>query len=245
MSTRQLSRLDISPEIRERLRRCGFLTARDVLTATPLDLQEIADISFTAAHELIQIVCAQTVPPFVTALSLLHRDRNETLGISSGLPTLDDVFGGGLPIGTIIELVGGAGVGKSQFCATAAAREAMPKTQGGRGGSVIYIDAERKFSALRLAEIMNSLAARFALPSTVDYNMVVNQSIPDEAQIPAALARVTVLNPRSSDELLDVVQNLDSTVLRVGARLVILDSIAALARADFAYRGGGVVRGLD
>jgi RecA/RadA recombinase len=61
--------------------------------------------------------------------------------------------GGGVPTGSISELVGPAGAGKTQMCLTLAVAAAAPVAAGGLGGGVVFIDTEQKFSGVRLAEI--------------------------------------------------------------------------------------------
>lgn len=53
---------------------------------------------------------------------------------------------GGLPTGMITELVGPAGIGKSQTCLTMAAQACLPACMGGLGKDcgVVYLDTERK-----------------------------------------------------------------------------------------------------
>lgn len=59
---------------------------------------------------------------------------------------LDDALRIGLPPAAITELVGPAGVGKSQFCYSLALQAAMPVALGGLAATLIYIDTEGKFS---------------------------------------------------------------------------------------------------
>jgi len=61
---------------------------------------------------------------------------------------IDQILGGGLHSGQVIELVGRAGVGKTQWCISMAARVA----RNGRG--VIYVDTEGKFSPERLVQVL-------------------------------------------------------------------------------------------
>lgn len=53
---------------------------------------------------------------------------------------------GGFPTGMITELVGPAGVGKTQACLMLAAQACLPSKLGGLGedAGVVYLDTERK-----------------------------------------------------------------------------------------------------
>ena len=136
----------------------------------------------------------------------------------------------------ITELVGPAGVGKTQMCLMLAASACMStsSTSGhdgrgrdestsehhsrARGSSVIYIDTESKFSSARLVEIAT-------------------RRFPDHYGTAAAVAaltnRIVVLTPRSSAELLERLEAMDAVVTDRNVQLIIIDSIAALPRAEY------------
>lgn len=62
---------------------------------------------------------------------------------------------GGLSRGSLTEVVGPAGVGKSQLCLTMCACAGLPEALGGlgEGTGVLFLDTEQKFSPHRLQEI--------------------------------------------------------------------------------------------
>lgn len=55
--------------------------------------------------------------------------------------------------GTITEIVGGPGSGRTQCCMMLAVMATLPAAEGGFGGKVIYIDTESTLSPSRLLEI--------------------------------------------------------------------------------------------
>ena len=59
----------------------------------------------------------------------------------------------GVPTGSITELVGPAGAGKTQFCLTLAVAAAAPRRLGGLDAGVVFVDTEQKFSGARVAQI--------------------------------------------------------------------------------------------
>lgn len=125
---------------------------------------------------------------------------------------------GGLPSKSVTEIVGPSGAGKTQFCMMMACKSAMPVALGGNGGRVVYLDTEGSFSASRLREIA---AARYG--SYFD----------SEERLDELLAAVIVVTVRSSAELCVVLDELETTVLAEGVRLLVLDSVAARARTEF------------
>jgi RecA/RadA recombinase len=76
--------------------------------------------------------------------------------VSCGIPALDRALHGGLPVGTITEIVGPSGAGKTQFCLGVAAHALL--APDGIDGRVLYIDTEGAFSAVRFLEVRVSTA---------------------------------------------------------------------------------------
>jgi RAD51-like protein 1 len=120
---------------------------------------------------------------------MLLQQRSESSRFATTLPRLDDALRGGLPSGGITELVGPAGVGKTQVCMMLAAMMGMPVAVGGGGGGVLYIDTETKFSSARLVEIA---VARFP------------HSLRTDADVEELTSRVVVVTPTSSAHMLQV-----------------------------------------
>ena len=64
---------------------------------------------------------------------------------------LDAALRGGVQAGGISELVGPAGVGKTQLCLMLTAFATLPRRLGWLEGTVLYFDTENKFSSERCA----------------------------------------------------------------------------------------------
>jgi RAD51-like protein 1 len=150
-------------------------------------------------------------PEAQTVEQLLARRAGEAHHLAFGLRPLDDALRGGAPAGCITELVGQAGAGKTQLCKQLTVSAQLPVLHGGMGGSVVYIDTEKKFSASRLVEIATARwPERFATPEAVE-----------------ALTRGVVLyTPSSGAELLARLDGLEAVIIERGAKLVVIDSIA-------------------
>jgi RAD51-like protein 1 len=156
-------------------------------------------------------VALAACPEPQTAAQLLAKRATEAHHLAFGLPPLDDALRGGAPAGCITELVGQAGLGKTQLCKQLAAAATLPVLHGGMAGSVIYIDTEAKFSAARLVEIARGRwPARFA----------------DDAAVEALTRAVMVITPASAQELLTSLEGLEGMIIERGAKLVVVDSVA-------------------
>jgi hypothetical protein len=58
--------MNFSPALQACLLQHNFLTARDVMVATPLDLCELLDLSFSEVQQLLLQVALHVTPPFST-----------------------------------------------------------------------------------------------------------------------------------------------------------------------------------
>ena len=162
-----------------------------------------------------------------------HSPRIQFSGkISTGLSTIDNYLRGGFATGSITEVVGRAGVGKTHLAQQLCVLAATTMSDGG-GGGAIFIDTENKLSLHRLKEI--------ALNRSRNDNVHAGMS-PDDVAI-HVLENVTVRSLLSTKELLETLDELRleitqrnseaETSSRLPVRLLVIDSIAAPIRRDF------------
>ena len=160
--------------------------------------------------------------------------------VPTGLEALDAHLGGGLPTRTLTELVGPAGVGKTQCCLTMAARALV--SGSARSARVLYVDTEGSFSASRLLELI-----REQLQVQLVYHGSGGGLAREAAASSAAaeaerlLTRVTVMRPESWSQYTACIhEQLEEELLRPPAvALVVVDSIASAVREHFERGGGG------
>jgi RecA/RadA recombinase len=193
-------------------------------------------------------ICTVCTPGPVTAKDLLHKLQNQF--IPSDVKALDQCLRGGFRIGTITEIVGRAGVGKTQLvmqiCVVAARL----------GYGSIFIDTEKKLSLQRLHEIARERSKlNFSVEDSVrndgNNNSTKDQEVCDYSRPAEVMKNIIVHSPTSTDELLSVVSQLDEEIIirseppssfedssdaKLPIKVIILDSIAAPTRRDF---GGG------
>ena len=87
---------------------------QDLLSASELEIMEDTGLTIQRAREAIMAAARATAPTLTTALRRLQSP--DPRFISTGLPQLDSVLQGGLPVSTIAEVMGPSGCGKTQFC---------------------------------------------------------------------------------------------------------------------------------
>ncbi|XP_066949738.1 DNA repair protein RAD51 homolog 3-like isoform X1 [Macrobrachium rosenbergii] len=99
-------------------------------------------------------------------------EENNSPHISTFCRGLDNILGGGFAIGSITELAGSPGIGKTQLCLQACISVQFPPTLGGLGGESVFIDTEGKFSAVRLKDIAVHAVQRVkTMTTSLDVNL--------------------------------------------------------------------------
>jgi len=181
MARRAIERCGLETELVARLRDKGVTTLSDLMTASPLLLSVCLDVSVRDAERVQQQAAAtfvQHAGRSHTALELLQQRMQQHIYLATGVPPLDAAMSGGLHMGTITEISGAPGVGKTQFCigccveaftrshpsirhvATSSSGNGGGGGGGGteegdrhRRGTILYIDTEHKFDPQRMGEV--------------------------------------------------------------------------------------------
>jgi DNA repair protein RadA len=210
----------VGPTTARKLKEAGIVSVMD-LAVTSADELAI-DLNSSKDTAAAFIMAAQRLlresnileKEFVTAESALEK-RKSLMRCSTGSRALDELLLGGIETQAVTEFYGEFGSGKSQICHTLAAIASQPKESGGLNGGVIYIDTEGTFRPERLNQIAR---ARELEPSHV-------------------LKNVAVCKVYNSSHLELIIKDLGKYVNDFNAKLVIIDSIISLHRAEFAGRG--------
>jgi DNA repair protein RadA len=150
-----------------------------------------------------------------TAEAILERGKS-LIKCTTGSLKLDAFLKGGIETQAITELAGEFGCGKSQICYTLCVTANLPVDKKGLGGDVIFIDTENTFRAERIFQIAE------------------HRGVGDPADI---LRKIYVCKIYNTSHLEVIIHNLGKSIEEYKAKLVIVDSIIALHRAEFSGRG--------
>ncbi|RLF01018.1 MAG: DNA repair and recombination protein RadA [Thermoprotei archaeon] len=131
---------------------------------------------------------------------------------TTGVRAIDELLGGGMYVWDVYEFAGEFGSGKTQLCHQLAVTVQLPPGKGGLGGGAVFIDTEGTFSPSRIV----AMAKRFGVENPLE--------------------NIYVVRPLNVDELEEIVIEELPRIIREGARLLIVDSIIALYRAEFKGR---------
>ncbi|CAD7697991.1 unnamed protein product [Ostreobium quekettii] len=221
MATRPLARMGIEATLLSKLKARNLNTAQDVLTSTQLDLIEILeDVTETEIEALVLAVSKHVAPTPARAYELQHQTTPKGRHLPTCIQELDTALRGGIPSGSLTELVGPAGVGKTQFCLQLSVSAAKPRHAGGLGRHVHYFDTEKKFTSNRVAEIAEHQIGQ--VPGSKNL-------------VEETLANISVMRPGTAGELLQSIKSLESSIIELQVGLVLLDSVAALVRTGYGH----------
>jgi DNA repair protein RadA len=221
----RLENLEIKPHLITKLKGAGIESIFDLAISIPHQLVEEGGILTGAdAQVALEIVMKAKralidsgllAKDFSSAAEILERRKN-LLRCTTGSSNLDSFLKTGIETQAMSEIAGEFGSGKSQLCYTLCVTANMPGDKEGLGGNVIFIDTENTFRPERIHQIAE------------------NRGINDPEQI---LIKIYVCKIFNSGHLELIIQNLGKSIHEYKAKLIIVDSIISLYRAEFTGRG--------
>jgi DNA repair protein RadA len=213
---------DITSDVIGKLKKLNIDSVYQLAVQNPIELAseyEDTSLNVESASKLIanarKILIENDVltSEFSTADEALE-NRNKLTRYVIGSENFDKFLNGGFETQAITELVGEFGSGKSQICHTicVAANQLIENSQS---GNIIFIDSENTFRAARVHQIAEQRGL-------------------DPLPILEKIFHCTVY---SSEHLESVIGDLDRSIEQYNAKIVIIDSIISLHRAEFSGRG--------
>ncbi|KAK6926859.1 DNA recombination and repair protein Rad51-like, C-terminal [Dillenia turbinata] len=222
MANKFISQMNLPKSVSNVFAARNIITAKDALSLTEFELMELLDVGFPEVASAVKHISELASPPYQTVLLLLEQ-RYESEHLGGHLPTclrgLDEALCGGIPFGALTELVGPAGIGKTQFCLKLSLLASLPARYGGLNGHVIYIDVESKFTSKRLLEI-----GACSFPEIFQMDGMAKEMA----------GRILVLRPVSLSQLTESLEQVKVAMLKNQVKLLVIDSMAALISGSLA-----------
>jgi len=217
MSSQNLERLrkeaGIGRVTVERLKRAGLDNVKVLAVMNPEEVEELTDIDVVRAGKIIRAARALVGLDSEPILAERLEVEDTVPRLTTGMKAFDELLQGGLRSGDIYEFIGEFGAGKTQICHQLAVTVQLPEDRGGVSGRALYVDTEGTFSPGRIRQI----AGRFGVEDP--------------------LKGIYVKRVESVVALEDlVVKFLPRFVEEKQVRLVVIDSVIALYRAQFKGR---------
>ncbi|HXQ92406.1 MAG TPA: DNA repair and recombination protein RadA [Nitrososphaerales archaeon] len=210
----------VGPATRAKLESGGITTILDLAASTTNELVDSLNLTEETAHNLV--FEAQKLlkekgyleKDLVSANELFAR-RAKMLRCTTYSQNLDNLLIGGIETQAVTEFYGEFGSGKTQICHTVCVSAQLPVDQHGLGGSALYIDTESTFRPERVAQI--------AKARDLDVENILNN--------------IHVAKIYNASHLELIVRAMGSLIQQNNIKLVIVDSIISLHRAEFLGRG--------
>ncbi|XP_030628014.1 DNA repair protein XRCC3 [Chanos chanos] len=218
--------LELNPRIIAAVKRASLKSVKDILSLSGPDLQRLTHLSKTDVQHLHTVVAvAYRKTPPITALQLYrgeHPSLEQGRLLSLSCPVLDALLRGGLPLCGITELAGESAAGKTQFGLQLCLSVQYPQDYGGLGSGAVYICTEDSFPIKRLRQLTSQLSRlRPEVPQAVSRGISFTDNIYIEHTADLGALQTCIS------------QRLPILLSRGLVRLIVIDSVAALFRAEF------------
>ena len=210
----------VGPKMEKQLNEIGIFSIADLAVADAEMVSVLGKMKKETAVSLILGANAllrqkkEMVEEFCTAEDVMER-RKKVLKIRTGSNDLDKLLYGGIETMSLTEVYGAFGSGKSQLCHTLCVNATLPVVHKGADSTSIYIDTEGTFRPERITEIASSMGLD-----------------------PLAVKKKIKYCPISNSSHLElIIRELGGTIEKYKPRLVIIDSIISLHKAEYIGRG--------
>lgn len=199
----------------EKLRGAGFDSLMSVAVMPSSQLVELTGIGDTVAKKVITTARSALDMNFITGQDVLKK-RAEVGKISTGSVEFDKLIGGGIESQGLTEAFGEFGSGKSQIAMQLAVNVQRPLEEGGLNAKCVFIDTEGTFRPERVRQMAEAKG--------LDANNILNN--------------ILVARAYSSDHQMLLAERIGELIAEnKNVKLVIVDSLMALFRAEYAGRG--------
>ncbi|PLC68393.1 DNA repair and recombination protein RadA [Vulcanisaeta sp. EB80] len=206
----------IGPKTAQLLKSKGILSIKHLALFNPEELIELTDMTPDRVEKILR--SARDVvfgSNRVARATDLAKNFESIVRLKTNVRSIDELLQGGLEPKAIYEFAGEFGTGKTQLCHQLSVTVQLGQDRGGVGGAAIYLDTEEAFSPSRIS----SIAQRFDLD-------------PNEA-----LDNIYVIKVINAVDLEDRIKfDVVRLVEQANVKLIVVDSIIALYRAEFKGR---------
>ncbi|XP_009099956.1 DNA repair protein XRCC3 [Serinus canaria] len=216
---------DLNPKTIAALKKADIKSVKEILNLSGADLQRLMKLSSADIQCLLKTV-SHTLRrnSMLTALQL-YQDKDHFTSqhqkLSLGCSVLDNLLKGGIPLVGITELAGESSAGKTQISLQLCLCVQYPYKYGGLESGAVYICTEDVFPSKRLQQL-------------------IEQQHKLRADVPAEIIQkirfgnnIFVEQAADLDTFQQCLTRLSLLLARGMARLVLIDSMAALFRGEF------------
>ena len=205
----------VGSTIASKIRNAGYQDIIALATANPLVLVEACGIGEPTARKIVAEAREASKMNFMSGLEFEDK-RKSVQRISTGSEALNILLGGGVETQSITECYGEYGSGKSQIAFQLSVDVQLPLDKGGLEGHAIWIDTEGTFRPSRIEQLA---AVKGLDPKQALQNIKIGRAYSSDHQVLLV------------DKITELI-NADPKI-----RLIVVDSMMALFRAEYVGRG--------
>ena len=208
----------VGPAVLEKLEGMGIVDLIGLIGTPIATLSEGTGMSDVSVRKLVKQARDLIDPGFMTGEEFAkHAER--FFYITTGVKEFDAILGGGFRSGWLTECFGQFGSSKTQVAHQMSVNVQLPIDKGGQGENAVsvYLDSEGTFTPQRIHDM--------AVGKNLNPNRV--------------MQNVRVAKAKNTDDLSFKIEKVVDLIVKdkVNVKLVVVDSLTAHFRAEFAGRG--------
>ena len=198
----------------KKLIKAGFSSLESIAYTPPSIIQSESGLGDKTIAKLIKASMEKLDIGFKSAEDVWERRKN-IARITTGSQELDNLFGGGIETGCVVEFFGEFRTGKTQIAHQLCVNVQLSKEDGGLNGNALYIDTEGTFRPERIIQMAEGL--------DLDHKKVLKNIVFGRAY--------------NSDHQILLIKEASNLIKEKNIKLVIVDSLIGHFRSEYVGRG--------
>jgi DNA repair protein RadA len=198
----------------KKLIKAGFSSLESIAYTPPSIIQEESGLGDKTTAKLIKASMEKLDIGFKSAEAVWEHRKN-IARITTSSQELDNLFGGGIETGCVIEVFGEFRTGKTQLAHQLCVNVQLPKEDGGLEGNALYIDTEGTFRPERIIQMAEGL--------DLDHKTVLKNIVFGRAY--------------NSDHQVLLIKEATNLIREKNIKLIVVDSLIGHFRSEYIGRG--------
>ncbi|GAI84415.1 unnamed protein product, partial [marine sediment metagenome] len=198
----------------KKLIKAGFSSLESIAYTPPSIIQAESGLGDKTIAKLIKASMDKLDIGFKSAETVWEYRKN-IARITTGSQELDNLFGGGIETGCVVEFFGEFRTGKTQIAHQLCVNVQLPREDGGLNGNALYIDTEGTFRPERIIQMAEGL--------DLDHKKVLKNIVFGRAY--------------NSDHQILLIKEASNLIKEKNIKLVIVDSLIGHFRSEYVGRG--------
>ncbi|MFX1312502.1 MAG: DNA repair and recombination protein RadA [Promethearchaeota archaeon] len=198
----------------KKLIKAGFHSLESIAYTPPSIIKEESGLGDKTTEKLIKASMEQLGLGFKSA-DVIWEHRKNIARITTSSQELDDLLGGGVETGSVIEFFGEFRTGKTQIMHQLCVNVQLSKEKGGLEARALYIDTEGTFRPERIIQMSEGL--------DLDYKKVLKNIVFGRAY--------------NSDHQILLIKEATNLIRDKNIKLIVIDSLIGHFRSEYIGRG--------